>query len=62
MHDNFNETIIDWDIAVVSVDTPFEFDNSTKPVQLPEKDAEYNDNWATVIGYGSTSVRIFIYF
>ncbi|KAF7988205.1 hypothetical protein HCN44_007699 [Aphidius gifuensis] len=57
VHDDFNATIVDYDIAVIQVDPLFEFDDSRQPVKLPDLNGQDNDddNTGTVVGWGAFS-------
>ncbi|CAL7938277.1 unnamed protein product [Xylocopa violacea] len=49
---NYDDENLDYDIAVFKVDPPFEFNNATQPVKLPEDPKLYKTNWGLVAGWG----------
>lgn len=55
----FNPTtnILDRDITILEVNTPFVFNNYVRPVCLPERHPRKGDNCA-VVGWGSTQGNV----
>ncbi|XP_076395060.1 vitellin-degrading protease isoform X1 [Megachile rotundata] len=51
-HEKYNDSTNEYDIAVLKVDPPFEFSNTTKPVKLPENRASVDTKWGLVAGWG----------
>ncbi|XP_068978091.1 trypsin-7-like [Bombus flavifrons] len=51
-HENYDEGNNDYDIAVFKVHPPFEFNNATQPVKLPEDSETVDTNWGLIAGWG----------
>jgi len=53
MHEQYDPSTIDYDIAVITVEEPFDFsDPKVGPVCLPSKDAEHDGKPVTISGWG----------
>lgn len=66
IHEDYSDTTNDYDIAVMKVNPPFKFGTSTRPVHLPQSNAEYVDTeLGMVCGWGyfmvHTSIITIIY-
>lgn len=59
-HEKYNEQNNDYDIAVFKVYPPFDFNNTTQPVKLPENIEFFNTNWGLIAGWGYFIVSSFI--
>ncbi|OAD52046.1 Trypsin-6 [Eufriesea mexicana] len=51
-HEKYNDENNDYDIAVFKVHPPFDFNDKTQPIKLPESTAYVNTNWGLVAGWG----------
>lgn len=51
-HEKYNDQNNDYDIAVFKVCPPFDFNNTTQPVKLPENIKFFNTNWGLIAGWG----------
>lgn len=51
LHENYNPTTSDFDLAVLKVNPPFKYDNETQPLTIAKDDSTKND-FGLVAGWG----------
>lgn len=59
IHDQFNNTIIDYNFSLIELELPIVFDESKEAAELPEQNEEIDDGTDAILtGWGFTMVHI----